>query len=78
MLLVFDKLKPTIKLLTPNFLHQFAREYLARTWDTKYEGRPVEEIFSAIYREGKWGSTCDGALECVYEFFMSLRDTRKA
>jgi hypothetical protein len=51
-----DKLKPAIKHVTPAPLHRFAREYLAQRWDAKYEGRPVEEIFSAIYRERKWGA----------------------
>ena len=57
-----DKLKPAIKLVTPCPLRRFAREYLARRWDAKYQGRTVKEIFSAIYREGKWGTTSDGDL----------------
>src|ERR1700730_7595499 len=59
---VVSKLRSAVKLVTPSPLRRFAREYLSRRWDAKYEGRPVEEIFSAIYREGKWGTTSDGDL----------------
>jgi SAM-dependent methyltransferase len=51
-----DKLKPAVKLVTPDPLLRFARERLSRRWDAKYEGRPVEEIFSAIYRDRRWGA----------------------
>jgi SAM-dependent methyltransferase len=51
-----DKLKPAVKLVTPSPLLRFARDRLSRRWDAKYQGRPVEEIFSAIYREGRWGA----------------------
>jgi Methyltransferase domain len=51
-----DKLKPAVKRVTPAPLRRFARNYLAQRWDAKYEGRPVKEIFSAIYREGRWGT----------------------
>jgi len=55
-----DKLKPAVKLVTPGPLLQFARDRLSRRWDAKYEGRPVEEIFSAIYRERRWGAGPEG------------------
>src|SRR5450631_3071475 len=55
-----DKLKPAVKFVTPSPLRRFARDYLNRRWDARYEGRPVAEIFSAIYREGKWGTKADG------------------
>lgn len=48
------KVKSAVKLVTPSPLRRFVGEYLARKWNAKYEGRPVEEIFSAIYREGRW------------------------
>ena len=55
-----SKLRSAVKLVTPSPLHRFAREYLSQRWDARYEGRPVEEIFSAIYRERKWGTKSDG------------------
>jgi SAM-dependent methyltransferase len=55
-----EKLKPAVKLCTPSPLRRFARDYLSRKWDAKYEGRPVQEIFSAIYEEHKWGPKCEG------------------
>jgi len=54
-----DKLRSAVKLVMPSPLHRIAREYLSQRWDAKYEGRPVEEIFSAIYRERKWGTKSD-------------------
>lgn len=54
------KLGTAVKLVTPQPLRRWTREYLARRWDAKYEGRPVEEVFSAIYKEGRWGAKTDG------------------
>ena len=54
------KLRSAVKLVTPSPLRRFAREYLSQRWGAKYEGRPVEEIFSAIYRQQKWGAQSDG------------------
>ena len=54
-----DKLRSAVKLVTPSPLRRIAREYLSQRWEAKYEGRPVEEIFSAIYRERKWGTNSD-------------------
>ena len=59
MTLFVDKLKSAVKLVIPSPLHRIAREYLSQRWDAKHEGRPVEEIFSAIYRERKWGTKSD-------------------
>jgi hypothetical protein len=52
--------RPALRLITPRALRRVVREYRSRRWDAKYEGRPVREIFSAIYREGKWGTQSDG------------------
>ncbi len=41
-------------MVTPTPLRRRIGEYLARRWNAKLEGRPVEEIFSAIYRERRW------------------------
>jgi len=54
------KLRSAVTLVMPSPLRRIAREYLSRRWDAKYDGRPVEEIFSAIYRERKWGAESDG------------------
>ena len=53
------RLRSVVKLAMPSALRRIAREYLSYRWDAKYEGRPVEEIFSAIYRERKWGTKTD-------------------
>jgi hypothetical protein len=53
------KLRSAVKLAMPSPLRRIAREYLSYRWDAKYNGRPVEEIFSAIYRERKWGTDSD-------------------
>jgi SAM-dependent methyltransferase len=59
MRLFVDKLRSAVTLVMPSPLRRIAREYLSQRWDTKYEGRPVEEIFSALYRERKWGTNPD-------------------
>lgn len=53
------KLRSAVKVVMPIPLRRIAREYLSHRWDAKYDGRPVEEIFSAIYRERKWGTKSD-------------------
>jgi len=54
------KMKSAAKMVTPIPVRRFVGEYLARRWNARHEGRPVEEIFSAIYREGRWGKQLDG------------------
>jgi SAM-dependent methyltransferase len=51
-----DKVKFAVKLISPRPLRRFARDYLSQMWDVKHKGYPTEEIFSAIYREHKWGT----------------------
>ena len=53
------KLRSAVKLVTPAPLRRIGREYLSYRWDAKFVGRPAEEIFSAIYREQKWGAQPD-------------------
>jgi SAM-dependent methyltransferase len=48
------KIKSAVKRVTPAPLRRYFGEYRSRRWNAKYEGRPVEEIFSAIYRERRW------------------------
>jgi hypothetical protein len=55
-----EKLKSTVRLAMPSPLRRVARDYLSRRWDAKYEGRPVGEVFSAIYEEGKWSTERHG------------------
>lgn len=59
MTLFVNKLKSAVALLIPRPLRRIGREYLSQRWDAKYKGRPVEEIFSAIYEERKWGGESD-------------------
>jgi len=48
------KIKAALNLVTPSLLRRYVGEQMARRWNAKYEGRPVEEIFSSIYRERRW------------------------
>lgn len=50
------KLRSATMALVPSPLRQMAREYLSKRWEKQYEGRPVEEIFAAVYAERKWGT----------------------
>ena len=59
MTLFVNKLRSAVTLLIPRPLRRIGREYLSQRWDAKYKGRPVEEIFSAIYEERKWGAKSD-------------------
>jgi SAM-dependent methyltransferase len=49
-----DKMKSAVKQITPAPVRRYVGEYLAQRWNAKHEGRPVEEIFSAIYKEQRW------------------------
>jgi hypothetical protein len=48
------KVKSAVKRVTPGPVRRFLGERLAQRRDTRLEGLPVEEIFSAIYRERRW------------------------
>jgi hypothetical protein len=50
------KMKSGLKLVTPRPLRRLVGEYLAQRWNARHEELPVEEIFSAIYRERRWGA----------------------
>jgi SAM-dependent methyltransferase len=54
------KVKSAVKMVTPSPVRRFVGEYLAQRWNARHEGRPVEEIFSAIYRERRWGTKSAG------------------
>jgi len=54
-----NRLRSAVKFIMPSPLRRIARVYLSHRWDAKYDGRPAEEIFSAIYRERKWGAKSD-------------------
>ncbi len=54
-----SKLKSAVKFVTPAPVRRLVGDYLARRWNARYEGRPVEEIFSAIYRQRRWGIQSD-------------------
>jgi SAM-dependent methyltransferase len=54
-----DKLKSAAKKITPLPLRRRVGEYLAQRWNARHAGEPVEEIFSAIYREQRWGKSDD-------------------
>jgi hypothetical protein len=45
------RMKLAVKLITPRSLRRLVGEYLAQRWNAKHVELPVEEIFSAIYRE---------------------------
>ncbi len=48
------KLKSAARRFTPTPLRRFLGEYLAQHRNAKHRNLPVEQIFSAIYREGRW------------------------
>jgi 2-polyprenyl-3-methyl-5-hydroxy-6-metoxy-1,4-benzoquinol methylase len=54
------KMKSAAKRVTPRPLRRLVGEYIAQRWNARHEGRPVKEIFSAIYRERRWGAGEDG------------------
>jgi SAM-dependent methyltransferase len=53
------QVKSAVKQATPRPLRRLVGEYRAQRWNAKHEGRPVEEIFAAIYRERRWGAGAD-------------------
>jgi SAM-dependent methyltransferase len=61
MALGVDKVKSAVKFITPACFIRLARGYQTRRWDEKYDGQPPADIFSAIYREGKWGTKSEWA-----------------
>jgi hypothetical protein len=60
--LLLDGLTRGVRSVTPAPLRRIVREYRLRRWDAKHRERSVAEIFSAVYREGKWGKGPNGDL----------------
>ena len=56
---IVGKMKSAVKRATPRPVRRFVGEYLAQRWNARHEKMPVEEIFSAIYREQRWGKSGD-------------------
>lgn len=52
-------MKSAVRRATPRPVRRFVGEYLAQRWNARHEKMPVEEIFSAIYREQRWGKSGD-------------------
>jgi SAM-dependent methyltransferase len=50
------KVKSAVARVTPVALRRRVGDYLAQRWNAKQAGRPVEEIFSAIYNQRRWGT----------------------
>lgn len=44
----------------PEICRRQLRLHLSRRWDSKFERQPAADVFTAIYREAKWGSAPDG------------------
>jgi hypothetical protein len=44
----------------PEICRQQIRLHLSRRWDAKFGRQPAASVFTAIYREAKWGSAPDG------------------
>jgi SAM-dependent methyltransferase len=51
---LLSNLKSALKKITPAPIRRHLGEYLAQRWNAQQAGKPVEEIFSAIYREKRW------------------------
>ncbi len=56
---IVGKMKSAVKRATPRPVRRLVGEYLAQRWNARHEKMPVEEIFSAIYREQRWGKSGD-------------------
>ena len=50
------RMKSAAKRVTPRPLRRLIGDYLAQRWNARHAELPVEEIFSAIYRERRWGA----------------------
>lgn len=53
-------MKPAIKALIPAGLRQQVRHRLSKRWDAKFRSQPVVDVFTAIYKEAKWGADPGG------------------
>lgn len=51
-----ESMKSAVKRVTPRPLRRLIGDYLAQRWNARHAGLPVEEIFSAIYTEQRWGA----------------------
>jgi hypothetical protein len=44
----------------PEICGRQLRLHLSRRWDAKFDRQPAANVFTAVYREAKWGSAPDG------------------
>src|ERR1700722_19242675 len=49
-------IKPALKTLIPaSWLRQFLH-HRSRRWDARFHSQPAVDVFTAIYKEAKWGA----------------------
>jgi hypothetical protein len=53
-------MKPTIRAIVPEGWRRQVRLHLSKRWDAKFQREPAEKVFTAIYKEGKWGAGPQG------------------
>src|SRR5579863_6780605 len=53
-------IKPTVRAIFPESWRRQVRSHLSKRWDAKFERQPAEKVFTAVYREGKWGTDPQG------------------
>lgn len=50
------RMKSAVKRVTPRPVRRAVGDYIAQRWNARHAELPVEEIFSTIYREQRWGT----------------------
>jgi hypothetical protein len=53
-------IKPTVRAIVPERWRRQVRLHLSKRWDAKFQHQPAEKVFTAIYKEGKWGEGLQG------------------
>jgi len=53
-------LQPAMKALVPASLRLRVNHHRSRRWDAKFQDQPAVEVFTAVYKEAKWGADAGG------------------
>jgi SAM-dependent methyltransferase len=59
---LLGELKRAVWRLMPRRVRSIAQEYILRRWHDKHKDLSIAEVFSSVYREGRWERSSDGDL----------------
>jgi len=54
------RIQPAMRALVPASVSRQVSHHLSKRWDAKFQNQPAVDVFTAIYKEAKWGADARG------------------